>query len=61
MSPFLAVFPPILDIEHKDHIIWTPHLAILLAAVAASIAWEFVSSSATGRGRFSSTAGDDES
>jgi hypothetical protein len=43
MSPFFAVFPPILSIDDEE-ILWTPHLSILLAAVAASIAWEFVSS-----------------
>lgn len=44
MSPFYAVFPPILDIENEG--LWspTPHLAILLAAIVAAVAWEFVSS-----------------
>jgi hypothetical protein len=40
MSPFFAVFPPILSIDDEEIL----HLSILLAAVAASIAWEFVSS-----------------
>jgi hypothetical protein len=43
MSPFYAVFPPILDIA--DEALWspTPHLAILLAAIVVAVVWEFVS------------------
>jgi len=41
-SPFAAVFPAI--VHDKDPPIETPHLAILLAAIAASAAWQAVSS-----------------